>query len=79
MDVHDTFSIARNIDLKPGVVITVEPGVYFRPNIPRIRSEFNGFGFRIEDDVLISKTDAEILTKKCVTKSQEIENLMEGH
>lgn len=43
MDVHDTPSISRAIDCKPGVVITIEPGIYVRKDNPAVREEFKGF------------------------------------
>jgi Xaa-Pro aminopeptidase len=42
MDVHDTPSISRAIDCVPGVVITVEPGIYIRPENTAVRDEFRG-------------------------------------
>jgi len=42
MDVHDTPSISRSIECKPGVVITVEPGIYVRSDNAAVREEFKG-------------------------------------
>lgn len=76
LDVHDTGSISRAIDLRPGVVITVEPGIYVRHENAAVRDEFRGIGMRIEDDVLITETGAEVLTESCIRKSDEIEFIM---
>uniref|UniRef100_A0A914I1I5 Calcium-transporting ATPase n=1 Tax=Globodera rostochiensis TaxID=31243 RepID=A0A914I1I5_GLORO len=76
MDVHDTSTVPRNIECSPDVVITVEPGIYVRPDNEAVREEFRGLGFRIEDDVLITDTGAEVLTANCVRESNEIEYCM---
>lgn len=73
LDVHDSPSIPRIIDCQPGVIITVEPGIYISPENPVVRKEFKGIGFRIEDDVLLTDSRAEILTSKCIRTSDEIE------
>lgn len=67
MDVHDTSSISRNIHLQPGMVCTVEPGVYISHDRKDVPEEYRGIGIRIEDDVLItSDSTVEVLTEKCV-------------
>ena len=76
MDVHDTFSVSRSIDVPSNVIITVEPGIYVRKGIEKIRKEFSGIGFRIEDDVLVTDAGSEVLTSTCVRGSNEIEKLM---
>lgn len=53
MDVHDTPHITRGAPLQPGMVITVEPGVYLPKNDPNLPSDFRGIGIRIEDDVIV--------------------------
>uniref|UniRef100_A0A915P3N1 Peptidase M24 domain-containing protein n=1 Tax=Meloidogyne floridensis TaxID=298350 RepID=A0A915P3N1_9BILA len=78
MDVHDTPSIARNIECPPGVIITVEPGIYIRPENTAVRNEFRGIGFRIEDDVLLTETGAEILTANCIRDPEDIELVMDS-
>lgn len=42
-----------------------------------VRDEFKGIGLRIEDDVLISESGSEVLTKECVRNSDEIEHLIQ--
>lgn len=59
--------------LKPGMVITVEPGLYFDPEDTTIPKEYRGIGIRIEDDVLITKTGAEVLTNSAPKELNEIE------
>lgn len=53
IDVHENISLDKNSKLNEGVVLTIEPGVYYP----------NNFGIRIEDDILITKKGYEILTK----------------
>ncbi|KAJ0412881.1 hypothetical protein ATCC90586_002511 [Pythium insidiosum] len=53
MDVHDTAHISRSVPLRPGMVITVEPGVYLPRHDASLREEFRGIGIRIEDDVIV--------------------------
>jgi len=61
MDVHDTPSISKATPLLPGMIITIEPALYF----PRYRNlrhvklceELKGIGVRIEDDILITEID----------------------
>ncbi len=66
LDTHDP-GIYRDGDgpvrLEPGMVLTVEPGLYFAPgSCPRV-PELEGTGIRIEDDVLITEGGAEVLTE----------------
>lgn len=72
LDVHDPGT--RN-PLKPGNVITVEPGIYIPPNSP-CDPKWWGIGVRIEDDILITSDGYEILSSRCPRKSAEIEALM---
>ncbi|KAK4883642.1 hypothetical protein RN001_006961 [Aquatica leii] len=74
MDVHDTSTIPRNIRIKPGMVITVEPGVYIN-NKMKVPEQYRGIGIRIEDDVLITNDGPVVLTKKCPRKLEDIEKL----
>jgi Xaa-Pro aminopeptidase len=84
MDVHDTAQVPRNIPLQPGMVITVEPGLYIPRSskfLPTNRSEFAGIGIRIEDDVLITvkenkQLSCEVLSSNCPKTVSEIEELM---
>ncbi|XP_011881842.1 PREDICTED: probable Xaa-Pro aminopeptidase 3 [Vollenhovia emeryi] len=75
MDVHDTGKISRSIRIQPGMIITIEPGVYISPKTPYAPAHFHGLGVRIEDDVLITENDPEVLTKNCPKELAEIEAL----
>jgi Xaa-Pro aminopeptidase len=59
LDVHDIGSGVY--DLKPGMVITVEPGLYFHSHNTSISELYRGIGVRIEDDIVITETGAEML------------------
>lgn len=61
--------------LQPGMVLTVEPGIYVRPakNVPR---EFWNIGIRIEDDALVTPQGCELLTRDVPVDGDEIEALM---
>lgn len=65
LDTHDVGK--RNVELKPGMVWTVEPGLYI---------EEEGIGIRIEDDVLVTEDGREVLTKEAIKSVEDIENFM---
>ncbi|WP_072932756.1 Xaa-Pro aminopeptidase [Nissabacter archeti] len=77
LDVHDVghYGTDRDRVLEPGMVLTVEPGLYIAPdaNVP---AEYRGIGVRIEDDILITADGNEILTGGVVKEADEIEALM---
>ncbi|MBC7861363.1 MAG: aminopeptidase P N-terminal domain-containing protein [Bacteroidia bacterium] len=72
LDVHDPGLYGR---LKPGQVITVEPGIYIPAGSPCDKKWWN-IGVRIEDDVLITDGDADVLSGKLPKSIEEIEKLM---
>jgi Xaa-Pro aminopeptidase len=63
--------------LRPGMVLTIEPGLYVRPGkgVPR---EFWNIGIRIEDDALVTTRGCELLTRGVPVDADEIEALMRG-
>jgi Xaa-Pro aminopeptidase len=63
--------------LRPGMVLTVEPGLYVRPakNVPK---EFWNIGIRIEDDALVTAKGCELMTRGVPVDADEIEALMAG-
>ncbi|MGN0027332.1 MAG: M24B family metallopeptidase, partial [Clostridium sp.] len=67
MDTHDIELENRNVIFQPGMIYTVEPGIYI---------EEEGIGIRIEDDVLITEEGNEVLTKKMIKTVDEIEEFM---
>jgi Xaa-Pro aminopeptidase len=65
MDVHDVgsyFESGRPRPLESGVVITVEPGLYFGLDAAEVPERYRGIGVRIEDDVLIEDLGARVLS-----------------
>ncbi|XP_065226899.1 xaa-Pro aminopeptidase 3-like [Planococcus citri] len=76
MDVHDVASYPKNLPLQPGMIVTVEPGLYVREHDENVPPEFWRTGIRIEDDVLITETGYEVLSAKCPKEVDDIENLM---
>ncbi|HRP68013.1 MAG TPA: aminopeptidase P N-terminal domain-containing protein [Turneriella sp.] len=68
LDVHDVGSYYHNGKsraLENGMVITVEPGLYFPEEYDFIPAEARGIGIRIEDDVLVTQEGNEVLTQAC--------------
>lgn len=63
--------------LRPGMVLTIEPGIYVRPgkNVPK---EFWNIGIRIEDDALVTTKGCELMTRGVPVDGDEIEALMKG-
>lgn len=79
LDVHDPGDYARNGAsrvLEPGMVLTIEPGLYFPPGGPKEASAYAGIGVRIEDDVLVTEAGRENLTEALPTSSDEVEALV---
>jgi Xaa-Pro aminopeptidase len=65
MDVHDVgsyFVEGQPRTLTPGIVLTVEPGIYIAPDDTTVAPEWRGIGVRIEDDVVVTESAAEVLT-----------------
>ncbi|MCH7562257.1 MAG: aminopeptidase P N-terminal domain-containing protein [Gemmatimonadetes bacterium] len=82
LDVHDVGDYARDAEsriLEPGMVLTVEPGLYFRPDLTETSgsgAELSGIGVRVEDDVLVTVDGHEILTGDLPVAAEEIEGLI---
>ena len=78
MDVHDVgdYQVEDSWrELEPGMVFTVEPGIYVRP-AEAVDERWNNIGIRIEDNVLIKKQGCEVLTAAVPTAAADIEDLM---
>ncbi|WP_312069274.1 Xaa-Pro aminopeptidase [Lelliottia nimipressuralis] len=77
LDVHDVggYGQDRSRTLEPGMVLTVEPGLYIAPDAD-VPAEYRGIGIRIEDDIVITENGNENLTASVVKKADEIEALM---
>jgi Xaa-Pro aminopeptidase len=80
MDVHDVgrYQIdGQSRPLEPGMVITIEPGIYIAADTKDIPEQYAGIGVRIEDDVLVTEQGYRVLTDKAPKEVSEIEGLME--
>ncbi|ETN81502.1 peptidase, M24 family [Necator americanus] len=75
MDVHDCTTVSRDVDVPIGTVFTIEPGLYI-PIKSTFPKEFQGIGFRIEDDVVIAKEGIEVLSDAVPRDASEIEYLL---
>lgn len=74
MDIHDSCTVSNSRPLQPGVVITIEPGVYI-PLSSDAPDWFQGIGIRIEDEVLITETGYEVLTASMPKEISHIKSL----
>ncbi|KAL1243442.1 Xaa-Pro aminopeptidase [Trichinella spiralis] len=73
LDVHDTHTVPKDIPFQTGVVITVEPGLYFPSDCVDVPEEFRGIGMRIEDDVLVTSAGVEVLTDRCAKSKSDLQ------
>ncbi len=81
MDVHDVgdYKIGDQWrELEPGMVLTVEPGLYIAPDNTKVAKKWRGIGIRIEDDVVVTQSGCEILSHGVPKVLDEIEALMAG-
>jgi Xaa-Pro aminopeptidase len=79
MDVHDVGEYKVGEEwrlLEPGMVTTIEPGIYIAPGNRDVPREWRGIGVRIEDDVVVTDGKPEVLTAGMPTDPDEIERLM---
>jgi Xaa-Pro aminopeptidase len=78
MDVHDVglYRVGgESRTLEPGMVLTVEPGLYIAPDDDHAPGEFRGIGIRIEDDVLVTPAGHEVMTAAVPKSVADIESL----
>ncbi len=79
LDVHDVGDYKIQDQwrvLEPGVVTTVEPGLYFHPADEQVPQRWRGMGIRIEDDVAVTKEGPDVLSKDVPKTVEDIEKLM---
>ena len=79
LDTHDPLPYKTNnesVILQPGMVFTVEPGIYIS-STKDAPKKYKGIGIRIEDDILVTENGYEILSQKAPKSIKEIEKLME--
>jgi Xaa-Pro aminopeptidase len=81
LDVHDVgdYKVGEQWRLlEPGMVMTIEPGIYVSPAAKSVAKRWRGIGIRIEDDVQVTKDGPEVLTAALASTPAEIETLMGG-
>ena len=79
MDVHDVgdYKIDGHWrELEPGMVLTVEPGLYVSRGMRGVAKKWQGIGIRIEDDVLVTKGEPDVLSRDAPKHVEDIEALM---
>jgi len=76
IDVHDSPEVTKMLKLEPGSVITIEPGIYIRSDNKNVPEKYRGIGIRIEDDVAITSTGHDVLSKRTPKTVDEIEHLL---
>jgi len=79
IDVHDECPYkdenGDDILLEEGMVLTIEPGIYCNANDKTIPKKYRGIGIRIEDDILVTKSGCENLSRGIAKTIQEIESI----
>ncbi len=79
MDVHDCGAYqlpdGKPIKLAPGMVTTVEPGIYIPANDKSVPKEFRGIGVRIEDDILVTRSGHRNLTEDIPKEVADVESM----
>jgi len=79
IDVHDEAPYkdkrGKEIPLKKGMVLTIEPGIYCDENDKTIPKKYRGIGIRIEDDILVTKKGCKNLSSSIAKNIEDIEML----
>lgn len=82
LDVHDPCpyvdELGESLAFEAGMVMTIEPGLYFRADDESIPERFRGIGIRIEDDILITSEGYENLSSMIAKSLEEIEGMCRG-
>jgi Xaa-Pro aminopeptidase len=77
LDVHDCAqaraSEYRHGKLREGMVLTVEPGIYFQPDDATVPAQFRGIGVRIEDDIAVTSAGPENLSASLPSRANDVE------
>jgi len=80
IDVHDCAKARQEVyrygKLKPGMVLTIEPGLYFQPDDLTVPEKYRGIGVRIEDDILITENGMRNLSDSIPRTSEDVEAWM---
>jgi Xaa-Pro aminopeptidase len=82
IDVHDCAQARRDLYLdgvlEPGMVFTIEPGLYFQPDDLSVPEQYRGIGVRIEDDILVTEQGAENLSVGIPRTADDVEAWVGG-
>lgn len=77
LDVHDCAQARRELYLdgvlEPGMIFTIEPGLYFKQEDLAVPEEYRGIGVRIEDDVLVTEDGGENLSAALPRRAEDVE------
>ncbi len=77
IDVHDEapykYENGKEIPLKAGMVLTIEPGIYIDENDKDVPKKYRGIGIRIEDDILVTKKGCKNLSKGIAKSIKDVE------
>ena len=79
LDVHDCGPYRDDkgqIRLRPGMVLTIEPGLYFGPQAKQTPEAYRGIGIRIEDDVLVTEDGCRVLSERIPKEPDELEAIV---
>jgi Xaa-Pro aminopeptidase len=80
LDVHDCAEARRTAyldgKLEPGMIFTIEPGLYFKEDDLAVPAELRGIGIRIEDDVLVTADGVENLSRALPRGADDVERWM---
>ena len=79
MDVHDVgdYKIDGHWrELEPGMILTIEPGIYIPKGTKGVHKKWHGIGIRIEDDVLVTNGEPDVLTRDAPKSIEAIEKFM---
>ena len=85
LDVHDVGDYHSNAEREqcrkfiPGMVFTIEPGLYMPLDDETLDEKWRGIGIRIEDNILVTEHGCENLTSTCPEKIADIESLMQAN
>ncbi|MEO5535881.1 MAG: aminopeptidase P family protein [Pseudolysinimonas sp.] len=82
LDVHDCAKARRELYaegiLEPGMVFTIEPGLYFQPDDLTVPEELRGIGIRIEDNVVVTATGCDLLSGDIPRTADDVEAWMQA-
>ena len=80
LDVHDCaqarYESYQGAAIRPGMIFTIEPGLYFREDDLLIPPEYRGIGIRVEDDVLMTEDGPEWISAGIPKQIDEVEEWM---